>query len=258
MKKIFVTLVIIFFYSSSFSQYTYYAAAKAGLSMREQPNTSAKVLEKIAYGEKLVTLADEHSPVAVATEGFNGFWWKVKYNNKTGYIVNSYVLPMPPPKAGAKTLSDYFLQVSTKAGSPLLIKKSEAALQEMGESTITKQLYKNGMEWQEEKGYENGSNLYLLPDFTIEQCFLLVRLLGQYPDLISEKDPFPVKNTNTKIEGGAKSVEVQREKYDGPQGSASKPGPVEKIKIVLEQGAITEFEIFTLGTQAIIFWSSGV
>ena len=48
MKKIFVTLVITFFYSSGFPQFTYYAAAKAGLSMREQPNTSAKVLEKIA------------------------------------------------------------------------------------------------------------------------------------------------------------------------------------------------------------------
>ena len=165
---------------------------------------------------------------------------------------------MPPPKAGAKTLPDYFSQVSTKAGSPLLIKKSEVALNEMGESTITKQLYKNGMEWQEEKGYENGSNLYLLPDFTIEQCFLLVRLLGQYPDLISEKDPFPVKNTNTKIEGGAKPVEVQREKYDGPKDPAGKPGPVQKIKIILEQGAITEFEIFTLGIQAVIFWTSGV
>jgi Bacterial SH3 domain len=252
MKKIIVSVAAIFLSFVSFSQFTYYAAAKAGLSMREQPNTSAKVLEKIAYGEKLVTVADENQQVAIATEGFNSFWWKVKYNNKTGYIVNSYVLPTPPPKAGVKTFSDYFSQVSTKAGSPLLIKKSGAALNEMGESTITKQLFKNGMEWQEEKGYENGSNLYLLPDFTIEQCFLLVRLLGQYPDLISEKDLFPVKNTNTKIEGGTKSVEVQREKYDG------KPGPVQKIKIVLEQGAITEFEIFILGTQAVIFWTSGV
>jgi hypothetical protein len=252
MKKIIVSVAAIFLSFVSFSQFTYYAAAKAGISMREQPNTSAKILEKITYGEKLFTVADENQPLAIATEGFNGFWWKVKYNNKTGYIVSSYVLPTPPPKSGVKTLSDYFAQVSTKAGSPLLIKKSEAALNEMGESTITKQLFKNGMEWQEEKGYENGSNLYLLPDFTIEQCFLLVRLLGQYPDLVSEKDPFPIKNTNTKIDGGTKSIEVQREKYDG------KPGPVQKIKIVLEQGAITEFEILILGTQAVIFWTSGV
>lgn len=252
MKKVIVTIVITFFYNSTFSQFIYYAAAKAGLSMREQPNTSAKVLEKITYGEKLVTVADNDPVVAIATEGFNGFWWKVKYNNKTGYIVNSYVLPAAPPKAGVKTLSDYFAQVSTKTGSPLLIKKSEAALNEMGESTISKQLYKNGMEWQEEKGYENGSSLYLLPDFTIEQCFLLVRLLGQYPELIGDKEPFPVKNSSAKTEYGSKSIEVQREIYNG------KPGAVQKIKIIVEQGAITEFEIFILGTQAIIFWASGV
>ncbi len=258
MKKIFVTLVITFFYSSSFSQYTYYAAAKAGLSMREQPNTNARVLEKIAYGEKLITVADEGAQVAISTEGFNGFWWKVKYNNKTGYIVNSYVLPMPVPKAGTKTVSDYFAQVSTKAGSPLVIKRSDPALNETGEFTLTKQLFKNGMEWHHAQGYEFGSNLYMLPDFTIEQCFLLVRLLGQYPDLIGEKDAFPTKNSTIKNEFGDKAIEVEREKYDGPKDPAGKPGPVRKVKIVSAQGAITEFEIFTLDTQAVIFWSSGV
>ncbi len=123
MKKIIVTLVISFFYSFSFAQFTYYAAAKAGLSMREQPNTSAKVLEKIAYGEKLVTITDENQPVAIATEGFNAFWWKVKYNNKTGYIVNSYVLPMPPPKAGTKTVSDFFCTGKYKSRQPAGNKK---------------------------------------------------------------------------------------------------------------------------------------
>lgn len=252
MKKIIVTLVIILFYSSAFSQFTYYAAAKAGLSMREQPNTSAKVLEKIAYGEKLITVADEGAQIAISTEGFNGFWWKVKYNNKTGYIVNSYVLPMPPPKATVKKLSDYFAQVSSKAAAPLVIKKSDAAMAEMGELSLTKQLYKNGMEWHSTQGYEYGSDLYLLPDFTIEQCFLLVRLIGQYPDVVAEKDPFPTKNTTIKNEIGDKSIEVERDKYEG------KPGPVKKIKIGAAQGAVTEFEIFMLDTQAVIFWISGV
>jgi hypothetical protein len=252
MKKIVLSLVVLFFYSSSFSQYTYYAAAKAGLSMREQPNTNAKVLEKIAYGEKLVTVADTGPLVAIATEGFAGYWWKVKYNNKTGYIVNSYVLPMPPPKATTKTIADYFEQVSTKAGSPLILKKNDFALNEMGQANLTKQLYKNGMEWHKAQGYEYGSDLYMLPDFTIEQCFLVVRLIGQYADLISDKDAFPSKNATVKNDGGEKITEIEREKYDG------KPGSVKKIKLTSTQGAITEFEIFMLDTQAVIFWSSGV
>ena len=252
MKKIIVALVISFFYSSAFSQFTYYAAAKAGLSMREQPNTSAKVLEKIAYGEKLITMAEEGASIAISTEGFNGYWWKVKYNNKTGYIVNSYVLPMPPPKATVKKLSDYFAQVSARAGNPVVIKKSDAALAETGELSLTKQLFKNGMEWHSTQGYEYGSDLYLLPDFTIEQCFLLVRLIGQYPDVVADKDPFPAKNTKIKNEIGDKSIEVERENYDG------KPGPIKKIKISAAQGAVTEFEIFMLDTQAVIFWTAGV
>jgi hypothetical protein len=252
MKRMIVLAVVIFFSASCFSQQTHYAAAKAGLSIREQPNTSAKVLDKIPYGEKLAIVPNTEQQVAIATEGFNGFWWKVKYKDKTGYIVSSYVLPIPVPKAGIKTLPDYFAQVSAPAGSPLVIKKSDQALNEMGESTLTKQLYKNGMEWHKAEGYENGSYLYIIPDLTVEQCFLLVRLIGQYPELIGEKDVFPAKRSVVKVDGGDKTIEVQRENYDG------KPGPVNKIKIGLAQGAVTEFEIYLLDTQAIIFWTSGV
>lgn len=43
-----------------------------------------------------------------------------------------------------------------------------------------------------------------------------------------------------------------RDKDAGPGG------PVKKVKIILTQGAYTEFEIFMLDTQAVIFYSSGV
>jgi hypothetical protein len=252
MKRMLVFVVVILFYNASLAQLTYYAAAKAGLSIREQAGTNAKVLDKIPYGEKLTIVPNTEHQVAISTEGFNGYWWKVKYKDKTGYIVSSYVLPVPVPKAGIKTLPDYFAQVSAPAGNPLVIKKSDQALQETGESTLTKQLYKNGMEWHKTEGYEYGSYLYIIPDLTIEQCFLLIRLIGQYPDLIAEKDIFPTKRSVVKVDNGDKTIEVERENYDG------KPGPVKKIKIGLAQGAITEFEIFLLDTQAIIFWTSGV
>lgn len=253
MKRILVIVCTIFFYSTAFSQLTYYAAAKAGLSLREQPITSSKVLEKIPYGEKLITHSvDTIAPVAILTEGFGGYWWKATYNNKTGYVVSNYVLPLPPPKTGTKTMQDYFAQVSAPAGNQLVIKKTDASLNEMGESTLIKQLYQNGMEWHKTEGYENGSYLYILPDLSIEQCFLLMRLIGQFPDLIGEKDVFPTKKSVIKIDNGDKTIEVERENYDG------KPGPVNKIKIGLAQGAVTEFEIFMLDTQAIIFWTSGV
>ncbi len=252
MKKLIVTVSAILICFASFSQYNYYAAARPGLSMREQPNTSSKVLEKIPYGEKITTVAGDANQPAISTEGFNGFWWKVNYNNKTGYIVSSYVLPFPPPKPGIKTVQDYFAQLSAVNGNPLLIKKSDAALNEMGESSLTKHLYKNGMEWHESRGYEFGSDTYMLPGFTIEQCFLLMRLIGQHTDLIAEKDIFPSKNSTIKNPTGDKGFEVERDRQDGPGGA------IKKIRITLAQGAYTEFEIFMLDTQAVIFYSSGV
>lgn len=253
MKKIIVSTAAIFLCFISFAQSTYYAAAKAGLSLREQPSTNAKVLDKIPYGEKIsVPAVDTFPPVAISTEGFNGFWWHVNYNGKSGFIVSSYVLPLPAPKAGTKTLKDYFTQVSSLVGDPLIIKKTDLSLNEMGESTLTKQFYMNGMEWHRWEGYESASELCLLPDFTIEQCYLLVRLIGQYPELVSDKDIFPSKNSTIKNATGDKTIEVEREKYDG------KAGPVNKIKIISAQGAVTEFEIYLLETQAVIFWSSGV
>jgi hypothetical protein len=251
MKRILVFAFAIFFYAASFSQLTYYAAAKAGLSIREQPNTSAKILDKVPYGEKLTIVANTEEQVPIFTEGFNGYWWKVKYKDKTGYIVSSYVLPLPVPKAGTKTLKDYFNQVSPAIGKPLVLKSVDSSLNEMGESSLTKQFYKNGMEWHRWEGYESASELCLLPDFSIEQCFLLVRLIDEYHDLISEKDNFPTKNSVVKNPTGNKTIEVQREKFGDGRGF------IKKIKIISEQGAVTEFEIFMLETQAVIFWASG-
>ncbi|MGC4100990.1 SH3 domain-containing protein [Ferruginibacter sp.] len=232
------------------SQSVYYAAAKTGISLREAPNANAKVLEKIAYGEKLVTVADTSSSKPIVTEGFNGFWWKVKYNNKEGYVVSTYLLSMAPPKAGVKTLKDYFKQVSAPLGAPLVIKKSDAALNEMGESSITKQLFKNGMEWHDAQGYETGSEVYMLPDFTIEQCFLLLRILNQYPGLIGEKDAFPTKKTKTTSATGEKIMDVEK--------GDNFPGEIKRVKISSSDAVITDFEIFMLDNQAVIYYNAGV
>jgi hypothetical protein len=250
MQKIFLILFICIA-GTARSQTTYYAAAKTGISLREAPNANAKLIVKILYAEKVTTLLDTIPPKAIITEGFNGQWWKVKYGDKEGYVVSNYLLPVPPPKAGIKTLKDYFSQVSNTLGDPLVIKKSDAALNEMGESILTKQFFKNGMEWHETQGYEYGAEVYVLPSFSIAQSFLLLRILNQYPDLIGEKDAFPTKKIATTNAEGQKTIEVERE--DGNSTS-----PIKKIKITNVTGVITDFEIFTLDEQAVIYYSSGV
>ena len=250
MQKIFFSFFIALAFSAK-AQTVYYAAAKSGISLRETPNTNAKLVDKIPYGGKVSSLIDTFPPSVIITEGFKGTWWKVEYNNKQGYVSSSYLLPVPPPKAGIKTLKDYFAQSSPTLGDKLVIKKSDASLNEMGESTLTKQFFTNGMEWHETQAYESGSELYVLPDFSVEQCFLLLRILNQYPDLIGEKDAFPVKKTSTKNTEGEKIIDIEREDNDSKS-------PVKKIKITSTKGVVTEFEIFSLDQQAVIFYSSGV
>ncbi|HPN59364.1 MAG TPA: SH3 domain-containing protein, partial [Chitinophagaceae bacterium] len=101
---------------------TAWVAAKSGLSIREKPAIGAKVLDKIPYGTKISILNTDEELVAVVTEGMHGFWEKVTFNNKTGYIVGSYLLPIAPPKlATVKEMADYFKQVYTPFGNKLVI-----------------------------------------------------------------------------------------------------------------------------------------
>lgn len=251
MQRIFILFFSFIAFTAKAQNY-YYAAAKTGISLREAPTASAKVLEKIAYAEKVEPLADTMSSKAITTEGFNGFWWKVKYNNKEGYVVSNYLLSVPPPKAGTKNLKEYFAQLSSATASPLVIKKTNDALNEMGESSLTKQFFKNGMEWHEAQGYETSSEVYILPGFTIEQAFLLLRILNQYSNCIAEKDPFPTKKSSITSSIGEKTVDVEHDMFDG------KPGEIKKVIITNTQGAITELSIFLLDNQAVIYWTSGV
>src|SRR4051812_30669271 len=107
MKHFALLLVTCFIYTIVIAQPNYYAAAKNGLSIREQPNVSAKVLDKIPYGQKLQLLKDTAELKSISVEGFTGYWWQVKFNDKTGYIVSSYVLQTPPPGSGIKKLEEY-------------------------------------------------------------------------------------------------------------------------------------------------------
>ena len=251
MKHFIAVLITCLICGATAAQTNYYAAAKNGLSIREQPDVNAKVLDKIPYGQKfeLQKNAVEMKPISV--EGFSGYWWLVKYNDKKGYIVSSYALQSSPPAAGVKKLEDYFAQISSVNGSAVVIKEPAPEGEEGNQ--LKKQLYKNGMEWHETQGYEYGAALYIMPGYTVEQAFLLVRLLGQYPDIINSKDVFPGKNSKSKTDIAEKFVEVERQLLEnGGQG------PVKKVKIIHTQGAISEFEIFMIDNQVLISYSSGV
>ncbi len=216
--------------------------------MREKPDAKAKVLEKIPYSEKLTVNFYSDSVIDITTEGITGKWVKVTYKGKTGYVVSSYLFPSPPPKQGVTTLKAYLAQISTVAGPAVTRKSTE----KMGEAdfitTLTKQLYKNGAELHTYYAYEYNSDAYFLPEFSIEQGFLLMRLLGEYNDVMSPADVLPAANGKKKTKYGECNYEIERETY----------GPVKTLKYQWEEGGYYVLSFTLMDGQLVITSSGGV
>ncbi|MEP6673849.1 MAG: SH3 domain-containing protein [Ferruginibacter sp.] len=249
MKKIFLSVAFLIIAIAALAQENWYVAAKAGLSIREKPSATAKALDKIPYGEKITVSYDTGTSIIIKNEGFDGLWAKTTWKGKTGYLVNSYLLPVPVPKAGVKNLKEFFAQLTAAAGAPVIVKKT---LPEDYSTTLKKQLYKNGAEIHEYQSYEYNSTTYFLPDLTLQQGFLLLRLLKAFPEVIGDNEPFPLSSGTKTIKTGERKITVEKQDY----GSAE---PVtEKIKIEWESGASYELQLYLIDNQLVIFSSGGV
>ena len=90
MKKIILPLLLILAANINIvaqEMQTMYVAAKQGLNVMSKPNAKAKVLGKIAYGQKVTLapyVAEIESPEnnTIVVDGFTGYWQKVTFNNK--------------------------------------------------------------------------------------------------------------------------------------------------------------------------------
>ena len=242
--------IIISFVSSVYSQ-GWYVAAKSGLSIREKPDAKAAVIGKIPYGTK-ISVAYPGEIVNITTEGILGAWTKTTYAGKTGYVVNSYLFLSPPPKTTVKTMKDYLLQLSPVFGARLVVKSGTMNNVEEGGWELQKQLYKNGAESHKFMGYEYDSDTYFLPEFTLQQAFLLLRLLPEFKEVVDEKDEFPLENKTIK-----KGEREYRITVDKEMISTNYPY-VKKITIEYEDGAIYSFEMYQVDNQLVIFFGSGV
>ncbi len=232
---------------------TRYAAVKSGISIRESPDAKAKVLDKIAYGEKLTANYYSDSTVYITTEGIPGTWVKITYKGKTGYVVSSYLFPFPPPKQGVTTLKGYLAQLSAVSGAAVTRKGTERMGETDFTTTLTKQLYKNGAELHSFFAYEYNSDSYFLPDFGIEQGFLLMRLLGEFPDAIGAAEAMPAGKGVKKSKSGSEcSFEIEKAAYGTPAN------PVIKLKYEWQEGASYVLSFMLMDGQLVITASGGV
>ncbi len=258
MRK-FIFLALILVSLNAASQQTgsaLYVAAKMGLSIREKPGTSAKVLDKIPYGTKITLIDEEGAWEEIVTEGLTGYWRKVKYHNKTGYIVDSYLFPWPPPKLATVTeMKQYLAQVAAPFGQKLVTRSG--TMKQLTESRweLSKQLYKNGAEHQEFMAYEYGCDSYFLPGFTLQQGFLLCRLIPEFKEVFGEKDEFPTTSKTFNKGGIEYSIELRK---TTDEVEYSGPFTIERIRIGYEDGASYQFEMYMLEYQLVISFSAGV
>jgi hypothetical protein len=230
---------------------TMYVAHKAGLSIRETPDVKAKVLAKIPYAVKVVLNNIDTDTVRVSTEGFTSSFHKVTYNNKTGYIIGAYLLPFIPPKATVKTLTDYLAQLAPKSGSPVEIKKG--TMLNIAESGYTqkKQLYKNGGEHHEFSMFEYHSDTWMIPDLTVQQAWLLLRLIPDFKFVATEKDELPRTSKKITKNNIDYDIKVEKNAWNDPDG-------LRRVSMEFMIDANHIMEIFILENQVVIFLGSGL
>ena len=251
MKRIVWVLLLIAPLIANAQTSSWFVAIKTGLNIREKPEIGAKVIDKIPYATKITLHNDDEAISVIKTEGMRGFWRKVTYNNKTGYIIDSYLFSVAPPKATVKSLKDYILQLSVPFGTKLVVKSGSMENIEEGGWEMHKQLYKNGAEWHHYMGYEYGSDTYFLPGFTRQQAFLLLRMIPEFEQVFNSKDEYPTANKTIKKGEIEYSIRVETEMM------TEEPW-IRRISVEYADGAVYNFELSLMDNQIVIFLGSGV
>lgn len=90
-----LAIVFIFNVTLLTAQQEAYVAAESGLSLREQPDISAKMLSKLPYGEAIGVLETTDKKLVILDAGkkVSGEWVKVETRNHIGYVFNGYLSP---------------------------------------------------------------------------------------------------------------------------------------------------------------------
>lgn len=230
-----------------------FVAFKTGLNMREKPDVGAKVLVRIPYGTAINYQSNAEGGAAIVTEGMDGYWVKTTFNGKTGWVVNSYLLPWAPPKAGVKNLKEYLKQISQPFGPPLVLKKGKPEGGLEGEYfELRKQLYKNGAEIHEGYAHEYGGEQVFLPDLNLAQAYNLLRLLEEFKIAMEGLPEFPQKSG--KYTKG--NVEYKLDVYREPIESGM--GWIYLIRLEFSPDANFLLQLSMGEGQAVISWSGGV
>ncbi len=157
-----------------------YVYAPSGLKLRSTPDGET-VLATIPFGAKLKVLEQRKVlPQIKTVDGLNGYWAKISYEGKTGYIFDGYLSFLPTPKEGCTSLSkycgDFFKPASTQ-----LVQSLSTDEEVSDENTI--QLYTFGSRkvvLTINSGYEWGGEYITIQNLSLEEGYLLSKILFKF------------------------------------------------------------------------------
>jgi Bacterial SH3 domain len=256
MKKILLPFIFcILFFAGSAQPKKFYVAYSSGVNIRESASLTAKLLGKIPYGTKLETDVYARSGKEEIVENMTGKWAEVTYQNKKGYILDCYLSSWPPPKKGTKTLADYLLQITKKFGARLEYSRPNSDAATMDGNKFYKQLYANGVARHEMEAIEFYSDTYYLPNLQLTEAFILLRQIGDYKNMFTEKDAFFIKSEKRKIkiDNNETDLDIQVEKEPGAE-----PNQIKKLTIDFEMGAFHHLELFYQEGHVVVLYNNGV
>jgi hypothetical protein len=101
------------------AQQNAYVAAESGLSLRDQPDVSGKMLTKLAYGEAIGVLEETDKNLVVLDRGekVSGKWVKVETRNHIGYVFDGYLSSEKIAKTIRLKLKDLNVEIKNLATS---------------------------------------------------------------------------------------------------------------------------------------------
>lgn len=213
---------------------TLFVAAKSGLNIRSEAKAGTKVVVLAPFGSGVQVVKDDKPAVAMTSEGFKGHWKLVQYDGKTGYAFDGFLIGHPVPANGEDFKKYIYRVYGPKQGEKIHAAKKDITVDE--KSSFKEEFFlKDGARHIETGYYAGSTDLYILPETTVQEAFLMAKLAGvsmiknmglpqKNHTITDEKEPMNSYKVEVKKAGGQITQISADQEYFGVTIKATKKG----------------------------------
>jgi len=84
-----------------------YVHSNNGLIVRTEPSKSAERMASLAFGQSAVVIATPEIDESIEAGGIKGFWVKIKFGPKSGYVFSGFISRFPVSTGEKPSFPDY-------------------------------------------------------------------------------------------------------------------------------------------------------